>query len=90
MPLPGDEERQRVGDDLCVIILYPDPHAERLRRRLEQLRRFDSWLQQLSPWEQRLLPLPFALFIACLATWLNSLLPPVDPDQLAFRMWFGF
>jgi hypothetical protein len=36
------------GDDLCVIVLYPDPRAERLQHRLEQLQRVEDWLRRLS------------------------------------------
>jgi hypothetical protein len=77
------------GDDLCVMVLYPDPRAVRLHRRLGQLQRVEDWLQWLSPWKQRLLPVPFALFTGCLGVWLNSLLPPMEPNQLAFRLWLG-
>jgi len=77
------------SDDLCVIVLYPDPRAERLQRRLEQLQRIDDWLQQLGPWEQRLLPAPFALFIGGLVAWLNLLLPAIDPNQLPLGFWLG-
>jgi hypothetical protein len=41
------------GDDLCVMVLYPDPRADRLQRRLEQLQRVEDRLQRLSAWEQR-------------------------------------
>ena len=77
------------GDDLCVMVLYPDPRVDRLQRRLGQLQRVEDWLQRLSPWKQRLLPVPFALFTGCLGVWLNSLLPPMEPNQLAFRLWLG-
>jgi hypothetical protein len=77
------------SDDLCVIVLYPDPRAERLQRRLEQLQRIDDWLQQLGPCEQRLLPAPFALFVGGLVVWLNLLLPPIDPNQLPLGFWLG-
>ena len=77
------------GDDLCVMVLYNDPRADRLQRRLGQLQRVEDWLQRLSPWKQRLLPVPFALFTGCLGVWLNSLLPPMEPNQLAFRLWLG-
>lgn len=77
------------SDDLCVIVLYPDPRAERLQRRLEQLQRIDDWLQRLGPWEQRLLPAPFALFMGGLVAWLNLLLPAIDPNQLPPGFWLG-
>ena len=77
------------GDDLCVIVLYPDPRSKRLQRRLQQLQQLDGWLQKFGPWEQRLLPVPFALFMGCLVAWLNLLLPPIDPNQLTFRFWLG-
>jgi len=71
------------------MVLYPDPRTKRLQRRLDQLERIEAWLQQLSPWEQRLLPVPFAFFTACLVVWVNLLLPPIDPNQLVFRLWLG-
>jgi hypothetical protein len=77
------------SDELCLIIVFPDARAERLQRRLDQLRRFDNRLQGLAPWQQQLLPVPFALVIGCLAAWLNTLLPPVDPDQFLLRFWLG-
>lgn len=77
------------SDELYVIVLYPDPRAERLQRRLEQLQRLDDWLQQLTRWEQWLLPVPFALFTGWLGVWLNSLLPPIDPNQLGLQFWLG-
>ena len=36
------------GDDLCVMVLYNDPRADRLQRRLGQLQRVEDWLQRLS------------------------------------------
>jgi len=86
---PNHEERRRLGDELCGIIVLPDARAERLQRRLDQLRRFDSWLQGLTPWQQQLVPLPLALVIGGLSVWLNSLLPPVDSDPLLLRFWLG-
>ncbi len=77
------------GDDLSVMLFYPDPRAERQQRRLAQLQRIEEWLQQLSRWEQRLLPVPFALFLGCLAAWLNLFVPPIDPNYVAFRLWLG-
>jgi hypothetical protein len=74
------------SDELFVI---PDARAARLQRRLEQLRRFDNWLQGLTPWQRRLLPLALGLLIGCFTAWVNSLLPPVNPDQLLRQFWLG-
>ena len=80
---------KRVVDWSNERLVIPDARAARLQHRLDQLRRFDSWLQGLTPWQRRLLPLPFGLLIGCLAAWVNTLLPPVDPDQLLFQFWLG-
>ena len=77
------------SDELYMIIVFPDARAARLQRRLDQLRRFDNWLQGLTLWQQRLLPWPFALLTGCFAAWVNTLLPPVDPDQLLRQFWLG-
>jgi len=63
------------GEELYVIVVEPDP-------RLEQLRRLDEWLSHLPVWQLHLLSVPFALVIAGIAIWLNSVLPPADPNLL--------
>jgi len=62
------------GEELHAIVVPPDP-------RLEQLRQLDEWLSHLTVWQQYLLSVPFALVIAGIAVWLNSVLPP-DPNLL--------
>ena len=67
----ADRER---GEELYAAV-EPDP-------RLQQLRRLDEWLSHLTVWQLHLLCLPIALVIVGIALWLNSLLPPVDPNLL--------
>jgi hypothetical protein len=47
-----------------------------------QLRRLDEWLSHLTVWQLHLVTMPFALVIVGITFWLNSLLPPVDPNLL--------
>jgi hypothetical protein len=62
------------GQELCTIIVEPDP-------RLQQLRRVDECLSRLSVWQQHLLVTPFALITAVLTVW-NSAVPLADPNLL--------
>ena len=66
------------GEELCTIIVEPDP-------RLEQLRRLEEWLSHLTVWQQHVLTMPFAFVGAGITVWLNSVLPPVDPNLLLLR-----
>jgi hypothetical protein len=59
------------GEELYVIVVKP-----------EQLRRLDEWLSHLTVWQLHLLCVPIALVIVGITFWLNSLLPPVDPNLL--------
>ena len=70
------------GEELYTIVVEPDP-------RLEQLRRLDEWLSHLTVWQEFLLFVPFALVIAGITVWLNSVLPPVDPNLLFQARPFG-
>ena len=55
----------------------------------EQLRRLDERLSHLTVWQLHLLSVPFVPVIAGLAVWLNSVLPPVDPNLLFLEKPFG-
>jgi hypothetical protein len=66
----ADRER---GEEVYAVVVEPDP-------RLERLRRLDEWLSNLTVWQQHLLCVPFALVIAGIAIWLNSVLPAADPN----------
>ena len=65
-----------------LLAVEPDP-------RLEQLRRLDEWLSHLTVWQQHLLTVPFALVIAGITVWLNSVLPPVHPNLVFLARPFG-
>jgi len=67
-------DRER-GEEVYAIVVEPDPRSERLRR-------LDEWLSHLTVWQRHLLIVPFVLVIAGIAVWLNSVLPPVDPNLL--------
>ena len=70
------------NEELCTIIIEPDP-------RLEQLRRLEEWLSHLTVWQQHLLTMPFAFVGAGISVWLNSVLPPVEPNLLSLARPFG-
>jgi hypothetical protein len=65
-----------------MIVVEPAP-------RLEQLRRLDEWVSGLTIWQQHLLATPFAFVSAGIAAWLNSVLPPVDPNFFSLARRFG-
>jgi hypothetical protein len=74
-PLPQQTQSAEIdrecGEELYVIVVEPD-----------RLRRLDEWLSHLTVWQLHLVTVPFALVIVGIAFWLNSLLPPVDPNLL--------
>jgi hypothetical protein len=70
------------GEELCMIIVEPDP-------RLEQLRRLDEWLSHLTAWQHHLLAMPFALVSVGITLWLNTFMPPADPNLLFLVRPFG-
>jgi hypothetical protein len=56
---------------------------------LEQLRRLEEWLSHLTVWQQHLVTMQFAFVGAGITFWLNSVLPPVDPNLLFLARPFG-
>ena len=81
---------KNVTDDDHVQLLAPLPiYAVEPDPRLEQLRRLDEWLSHLTVWQQHLLTVPFALVIAGITVWLNSVLPPVHPNLVFLARPFG-
>jgi hypothetical protein len=72
------------GEELCTIIIIRE-----LDPRLEHLRCLDEWLISLTAWQQHLVAMAFALLSAGVTVWLNSVLPPVDPNLLFLGSPFG-